>query len=212
MPHRVGSDLCPKSHQSLNYANGIDCTFSGVIKMSFPIVRMRRMRQNNLIRRMVRETHLTANDFVYPMFVQHGDGVVQEVPSMPGVYRYSPDTLLKAVEEVVELGIPAILLFGIPKHKDEFASEAYADDGIVQNAVRQIKRSFGSDIIVITDVCLCGYTSHGHCGIVSEDGIVLNDATIDVLSKVAIHINHFGAKAIGYERRRPANRLEGAHR
>lgn len=204
MPHRVGSDLCPKSHQSLNYANGIDCTFSGVIKMSFPIVRMRRMRQNNLIRRMVRETHLTANDFVYPMFVQHGDGVVQEAPSMPGVYRYSPDTLLKAVEEVVELGIPAILLFGIPKHKDEFASEAYADDGIVQNAVRQIKRSFGSDIIVITDVCLCGYTSHGHCGIVSENGIVLNDATIDVLSKVAVSHAAAGADIVA-----PSDMMDG---
>ncbi|MCS7253360.1 MAG: porphobilinogen synthase [Armatimonadota bacterium] len=174
------------------------------MEMGFPTVRMRRMRRNKLIRRMVRETHLSVDDFVYPMFVQHGDGIVQEVPSMPGVYRYSVDMLLKAVEEVIELGIPAILLFGIPEHKDEFASEAYAEDGIVQTAVRQIKGSFGGDIVVITDVCLCGYTSHGHCGIVSEDGTVLNDATLDVLVKVALSHAAAGADIVA-----PSDMMDG---
>lgn len=172
--------------------------------MGFPAARMRRLRQNETIRRMVREVHLTIDDLIYPMFVQHGNGIIKEVQSMPGVYRYSLDTLLKAVEEVVQLGIPAVLLFGIPSRKDEAASEAYAEDGIVQTAVAQIKRSFGDNIVVITDVCLCGYTSHGHCGIVSENGIVLNDATIGVLAKVAISHAAAGADIVA-----PSDMMDG---
>jgi porphobilinogen synthase len=153
---------------------------------------------------MVRETHVSVKDLVYPMFVQPGNGIITEVPSMPNVYRYSVDKLLGAVEEVVSLGIPALLLFGIPEVKDERASSAYSKDGVVQRAVRQVKRSFGDDIIVITDVCLCSYTSHGHCGIVSEDGVVQNDATLEVLKMVALSHAEAGADIVA-----PSDMMDG---
>lgn len=172
--------------------------------MGFPLVRMRRMRRCETIRSMVRETHVSVKDLVYPMFVQPGNGIITEVPSMPNVYRYSVDKLLGAVEEVVSLGIPALLLFGIPEVKDERASSAYSKDGVVQRAVRQVKRSFGDDIIVITDVCLCSYTSHGHCGIVSEDGVVQNDATLEVLKMVALSHAEAGADIVA-----PSDMMDG---
>ena len=172
--------------------------------MGFPLVRMRRMRRCETIRSMVRETHVSVKDLVYPMFVQPGNGIITEVPSMPNVYRYSVDKLLGAVEEVVSLGIPALLLFGIPEVKDERASSAYSKDGVVQRAVQQVKRSFGDDIIVITDVCLCSYTSHGHCGIVSEDGVVQNDATLEVLKMVALSHAEAGADIVA-----PSDMMDG---
>jgi len=153
---------------------------------------------------MVRETHVSVKDLVYPMFVQPGNDIITEVPSMPKVFRYSVDRLLSAVEEVVNLGIPALLLFGIPEVKDERASAAYAKDGVVQKAVREIKRSFGDDIIVITDVCLCSYTSHGHCGIVSEHGVVQNDATLEVLKMVALSHAEAGADIVA-----PSDMMDG---
>ena len=162
----------------------------------FPIVRMRRLRRTETLRRMVRETTLTVNDFIYPMFVVPGEKQRQEVPSMPGVFRLSVDELVKEAEEVAKLGIPAVLLFGIPEHKDEVGSEAYAEDGIIQRAVRALKRAV-PELIVITDVCLCEYTSHGHCGIVREipGGFeVDNDATLEILAKTAV--SHAAAGAL----------------
>ena len=159
--------------------------------MSFPTHRLRRLRMKQNVRRMVRETVLSVNDFVYPMFVVHGKGVREEIESMPGIRRFSPDTLVEEVWSVSELKIPAIILFGIPEHKDEVGSEAYAEDGVIQGAIRAIKEA-KIDIIVITDVCLCEYTSHGHCGLI-EAGDVDNDKTLDLLAKEAV--SHVGAGA-----------------
>ncbi|MFA0771096.1 MAG: hypothetical protein REDVDVYQ_001616, partial [Candidatus Fervidibacter sp.] len=131
--------------------------------VTFPIVRMRRLRRTETLRRMVRETTLTVHDLIYPMFVVPGEKQRQEVASMPGVFRVSVDELVRDAEEVAKLGIPAVLLFGIPERKDEWGSEAYDENGIIQRAVRALKRAV-PDLVVITDVCLCEYTSHGHCG------------------------------------------------
>ncbi|HID07778.1 MAG TPA: porphobilinogen synthase, partial [Armatimonadetes bacterium] len=165
---------------------------------------MRRMRRTDTLRRMVRETQISIHDLVYPMFVVPGTNVQQEVPSMPGVQRYSVDLLPQAVEEIAELNIPAVLLFGVPEHKDEWASGAYADDGIVQRAVRIIKQAVGDAVVVITDLCLCEYTSHGHCGIVSQDGEVLNDQTLELLARTAISQAAAGADMIA-----PSDMMDG---
>jgi len=170
--------------------------------MSFPLVRMRRLRGGEGIRNMVRETVLTAADLVYPMFAITGSGRKIEVPSMPGVFQYTVDLLLKELSEVVSLGIPAILLFGIPDTKDEAGSPAFADDGIVQTAVRAIKAAF-PEMLVITDVCLCEYTSHGHCGVV-EDGRILNDPTIELLARTALSHAWAGADVIA-----PSDMMDG---
>ncbi len=147
-------------------------------------MRPRRLRVNEAMRRLVRETEVSVNDLVYPVFVCHGTGVRDEIASMPGQYRLSVDELVREAQEVRDLGIPGILLFGLPEKKDEFGSEAYAPEGIVQQAVKAIKSSVG-DLLVITDVCLCEYTSHGHCGIV-RDGQVLNDETLNLLASAAL--------------------------
>ena len=146
------------------------------------------------MRRLVRETELSVNDFIYPMFVVHGSGVRQEIPAMPGCFHLSVDELCKEAAEVRDLGIPGILLFGLPKSKDEIGSEAYAPDGIVQQAVKAVK-SAASDLLVITDVCLCEYTSHGHCGIV-QDGRILNDPTLQLLAKIAVSHAQAGADIV----------------
>lgn len=172
----------------------------------FPIVRMRRLRRNETLRRMVRETTLTVNDLIYPMFVVPGEKQRQEVPSMPGVFRFSIDELVKEVEEVAKLGIPAVLLFGIPERKDEWGSEAYDENGIIQRAIRALKRAV-PELIVITDVCLCEYTSHGHCGIVREtpNGFeVDNDATLEVLAKEAVSHAAAGADMVA-----PSDMMDG---
>jgi porphobilinogen synthase len=156
--------------------------------------RMRRLRQAEDLRRLVRETRLSADDFVYPLFVVHGSGVRTEIPSMPGQYQISVDQLAGEARELRELGIPAVLLFGIPATKDEQASEAYAADGIVQQAVRALKQA-DPGLVVITDVCLCEYTSHGHCGIV-RDGDVDNDATLPLLAKTALSHAQAGADMV----------------
>lgn len=174
--------------------------------VTFPTVRMRRLRRNETLRRMVRETVITVNDLIYPMFVVPGEKQRQEVPSMPGVFRFSVDELVREVEEVAELGIPAVLLFGIPEHKDEFGSEAYDENGIVQRAVRAIKREV-PELVVITDVCLCEYTSHGHCGIVREvpGGFeVDNDATLEILAKTAVSHAAAGADIVA-----PSDMMDG---
>ena len=145
------------------------------------IKRHRRLRYNPLVRDLVRETVLTKNDLIYPMFVVHGENVKHEISSMPGVFQFSIDTLVEECKEVAALGIPAIILFGLPEHKDEVGSEAYAADGIIQQAIRAIKKDV-KNLLVITDVCMCEYTSHGHCGLLNGEE-VLNDETVSLLAK-----------------------------
>jgi porphobilinogen synthase len=162
--------------------------------MYFPDYRPRRLRKNENFRRMLRETALSVNDLVYPLFVVEGKGVKKPISSMPGNFQLSIDNLVKEVEKTKELGIPAVLLFGIPDKKDEVASGAFARDGIVQRAVRRIKEKV-PDILVITDVCLCEYTSHGHCGMI-EKGDVDNDSTLEVLAETALSHAKAGADMV----------------
>ncbi|HEY3298617.1 MAG TPA: porphobilinogen synthase [Armatimonadota bacterium] len=157
-------------------------------------IRPRRLRVSETMRRMVQETRLSVSDFIYPMFVVHGSGIREEVPSMPGVYRFSVDELCKEALEVRDVGIPGILLFGLPETKDELGSEAYAPQGIVQKAVRALKSST-ENLLVITDACLCEYTSHGHCGVL-ENGCVLNEPTLELLAKTAVSHAEAGADII----------------
>ncbi len=164
--------------------------------------RFRRLRRSEGVRRLVRETRLSVEDFIYPLFVVHGHGVRREVGSMPGVYQLSVDQLGYEAEELLSLGIGAVLLFGIPAHKDEFASEAYDPDGIVQRAVRELKR-VAPELVVITDVCNCEYTSHGHCGIV-RDGQILNDPTLELLARTAVSHAEAGADMVA-----PSDMMDG---
>lgn len=168
----------------------------------FPVHRPRRLRRNEVIRRMVRETSLSPDDFIYPLFVTYGKGIKREVSSMPGCFQESVDEITKTAKEVYSLGIPAIILFGIPEHKDELGSGAYDDEGIVQRAIREIKDKV-PELYVITDVCLCEYTSHGHCGIV-EKGDVVNDKTLDLLAKEAVSHARAGADMVA-----PSDMMDG---
>jgi len=147
----------------------------------FPQVRLRRMRQSATLRSMVRETVLTPSDFVYPLFVTHGQGVRTPILPMPGQFQVSIDNLLKEAAEAQSLGVPAVLLFGVPSDKDGLGTEAYDDHGIIQEATRAIKQAM-PDMVVITDVCLCEYTDHGHCGVLTHDGVVDNDSTLELLA------------------------------
>lgn len=150
--------------------------------------RTRRTRNNALIRDLISDVNLSMNDFIYPLFIEEGNNIKSEIEAMPNQYRYSIDRLKEEIEDIVNLGIKGILLFGIPKQKDEKGSGAYDEDGIIQKAVRFIKKNF-SNILVITDVCMCEYTSHGHCGILHNDNVD-NDLTIDYISKIALsHVN-----------------------
>ncbi|MDA0769556.1 MAG: porphobilinogen synthase [Chloroflexi bacterium] len=151
---------------------------------SFPQMRMRRLRESPAIRKMTQETRLTVSDFIYPIFVTHGRDVRQEIAPMPGMFQLSLDHLLSEVGEVEALGIPAVLLFGIPAKKDSVGTEAYEPNGIVQEAIRVIKKA-APDIMVIGDVCLCEFTDHGHCGVL-ENGRVDNDKTLELLAKMAL--------------------------
>jgi len=159
-----------------------------------PFRRIRRLRSNEALRGLISETRLSAEDFVYPLFVVHGTGARNAIPSMPGQAQLSVDQLPAEAQELRALGIPAVLLFGIPASKDEQASEAYAADGIVQQAVRALKQADPA-LLVITDVCLCEYTSHGHCGIV-RDGDVDNDATLPLLAQTALSHAQAGADMV----------------
>ena len=161
----------------------------------FPVERPRRLRRTGVLRRMVRETPLTVDDLIYPVFVQEGTGVEQEISSMPGQFRYSVDRLVPAVEAAVRLGVPAVILFGIPAEKDEVGSGAYAEEGIVQRAIRALKKAFGNDLVVIADVCLCEYTSHGHCGVIHSHDVD-NDATLELLGKTAVSLAEAGADMV----------------
>jgi porphobilinogen synthase len=164
----------------------------GTTKESFR--RLRRTRMTEAIRSLVRETELSQNDFIYPLFVVPGKKIRKEISSMPGVFQLSVDELVKECREVSMLGIPAVILFGIPDHKDEIGSGAYEENGIIQTAVRVIKKEI-PELLVVTDVCLCEYTSHGHCGIVQGNEIV-NDASIELLAKEALSHAQAGADII----------------
>ncbi|MGE5698556.1 MAG: porphobilinogen synthase [Deltaproteobacteria bacterium] len=171
--------------------------------MNFPEYRPRRLRKNELFRRMVRETALSVDDLIYPLFAAAGRRIRREVPSMPGVFQLSVENLVKEVKEVRSLGIPAVLLFGIPAKKDPLGSDACSDDGIVQTAVRAIKDAVPG-ILVITDVCFCEYTDHGHCGILTGDGDVDNDATLAILAESAQSHARAGADMVA-----PSDMMDG---
>ena len=156
--------------------------------------RPRRLRGSPAIRRMVRETVLNVNDLIYPIFVRFGSHIREEIPSMPGIYRFTLDELEPEIREVQELGIPAIILFGIPEYKDEKATSAFEENGIVQEAIRLVKK-LAPDLFVITDVCMCQYTTFGHCGIV-KDGKVLNDESLEILAKIAVSHVKAGADMV----------------
>jgi len=162
--------------------------------MNFPDYRARRMRQNENFRRLVRETVLSVDDLVAPLFVTHGKKVKNPIASMPGHFQLSIDNLVKEVKTVRDMGIPAVLLFGIPESKDEEGSGAYAHDGIIQRAVKGIKDKV-PDILVITDACLCEYTSHGHCGLLTGEDVD-NDATLEVLAETAVSQAEAGADMV----------------
>ena len=169
----------------------------------FPVRRMRRLRRTERIRSMVRETVLTKNDLIYPIFVDETIEERVEIASMPGQFRLPVSEVRDEALEVVSLGIPAVILFGIPEHKDEVGSEAYNSEGVVQRAVREIKDEVGDDLVVITDVCLCEYTSHGHCGVV-KDGEILNDPTLELLAKEAVSHAEAGADIVA-----PSDMMDG---
>ena len=166
------------------------------------MIRPRRLRRTPTIRRMVRETYIRADDLIYPLFVKHGKGEKEPIPSMVGHYRLSVDELVKETVEVLSLGIPGVILFGLPKKKDELGSEAYARDGIVQQAVAAVKDKV-PELVILTDVCLCEYTDHGHCGII-KDGLVDNDATLEILSHIALSHAEAGADFVA-----PSDMMDG---
>jgi len=170
--------------------------------MYYPSYRMRRLRRTPAIRDLVRETKLQLDDLVYPLFVIAGENIKNPISSMPGCYQLSIGNVLPEVREIVQLGIKAILLFGIPAHKDAAATGAYDSEGIVQMAIRAIKDEF-PDLVIITDVCLCEYTDHGHCGVVQE-GEVLNDVTLELLSKMAVTHAESGADIVA-----PSDMMDG---
>lgn len=169
---------------------------------TFPIYRPRRLRANENLRRLVRETALSVNDLIYPMFVVHGNDTATEISAMPGCYQYAVDRLVAAAKELATLGIPGTILFGIPASKDPLGTEAYAEDGIIQQAVRAIKDTV-PDLLVITDVCLCEYTNHGHCGVI-EANEVQNDPTLELLVKESLSHARAGADVIA-----PSDMMDG---
>jgi porphobilinogen synthase len=170
--------------------------------MLFPDFRARRLRESEAFRRMIRETKLSVDDFVYPLFAVEGKGVKKPIDSMPGQFHLSCDLLTKAVKEAFDLGIPAVMLFGLPDKKDALGTRAYADDGIVQRAVKAVKDAV-PEMAVITDVCLCQYTDHGHCGMV-EDGRIDNDSTLDLLARTAVSHARAGADMVA-----PSDMMDG---
>jgi len=170
--------------------------------MLFPDYRGRRLRQNPMFRRMVAETRLTADDLILPLFAVGGKDVKNPIPSMPDHFQLSTDHLIKVAREAKDLGIPGVILFGIPDRKDPLGTRAYAKDGIVQKATKEIKNKV-PDLAVITDVCLCQYTNHGHCGFVDK-GVVDNDATLDLLAKTALSHAEAGADMVA-----PSDMMDG---
>jgi porphobilinogen synthase len=169
---------------------------------TYPAARPRRMRATPALRSMVTETHLSPANFIYPMFMVHGQNVRREIQSMPGVYHLSIDQLSREMDELAALKIPAVMLFGLPEYKDPVGEENFAENGIVQQAIRAIKTSH-PEIVVMTDVCLCEYTDHGHCGLI-RDGQILNDETLEILARVAVSHAEAGADVVG-----PSGMMDG---
>ncbi|MBI4466226.1 MAG: porphobilinogen synthase [Acidobacteria bacterium] len=170
--------------------------------MAFPQTRLRRLRRTEALRRLVRETRLSVQNLVYPLFAVPGEGVRKEIASMPGVFNLSVDELVRECREIKKLGLPAVILFGIPETKDELATGAFAEVGIVQRATRALKKEV-PELLVITDVCLCEYTSHGHCGKV-EKGEIVNDPTLELLAKTALSQARAGADIVA-----PSDMMDG---
>lgn len=170
--------------------------------MGFPETRMRRLRRGATMRRMVRETSLRVDDLIYPLFVRAGTDLKKPIPSMTDCFHFSPDRIAEEADQVAGLGIPAVLLFGLPAHKDEQGSEAWAEEGVVQQAIRAIKKQ-APELLIVTDVCLCEYTSTGHCGIV-KGGKVENDATLELLAKMALSHAQAGADIVA-----PSDMMDG---
>lgn len=176
--------------------------------MAFPIIRNRRLRGSAALRNLVRETNVTIHDLIYPIFITHGTGIKDEISSMPGVYHYSLDLLEEELQEIVDLGIQSILVFGVPDHKDAHGSSAYDAHGIVQQATRRIKE-LQPQLVVIADTCLCQFTDHGHCGVVHFDeqkqrADVLNDESLELLVRTAVSQAEAGADIIA-----PSNMMDG---
>jgi len=170
--------------------------------MGFPKIRMRRLRSSSAMRRLVRKTTLSVDDLVYPLFVRDGSGIKEPIKSMDDCFHFSPDTIAAEAVEVASLGIPAVLLFGLPAKKDEIGSQAWAEDGVVQQAIREIKKA-APELLVVTDVCLCEYTSHGHCGVI-KDNKVDNDPTCELLAKMALSHAQAGADVVA-----PSDMMDG---
>ena len=164
--------------------------------------RMRRLRQNEALRSLVRETEISKTDLIYPMFVTEGENIKEPVESMPGIYQWSIDRIDEELDRVVNAGILGILLFGIPAHKDECGSEAYDDNGVTQRCIRHIKEKY-PELLVISDICLCEYTSHGHCGLI-RDGVILNDETLPLLAKASLSVVKAGADMVA-----PSDMMDG---
>lgn len=176
----------------------------------FPITRLRRLRRTPAIRAMLRETELNPTDFIYPVFVRPGTGIQRPISSMPGISQWSVDRLVEEVASAYDLGIPAVMLFGIPEYKDGVGSENFDPEGVVQRAIRALKQAL-PDLVVMTDVCLCEYTDHGHCGILNEEqranlppGAILNDPTLEILTKVAVSHAEAGADIVA-----PSGMMDG---
>ncbi len=170
--------------------------------MPFPIHRPRRLRRNENIRSLVRETELSINDFIYPLFIEDGKDIKIEIPSMPGIYRYSIDRLDQELDEVVDLGIKAVLLFGIPSHKDAVGSDTWSEEGIIQKSIRYIKKNY-PQLYVITDVCFCEYTEHGHCGVLHGQDVD-NDLTLENTKKQVVSHAKAGADMVA-----PSGMMDG---
>lgn len=175
---------------------------SKFIQPNFPVTRLRRLRRSAAIRDMFRETSVSTADFIYPLFIVEGEDIKKEISSMPGQFQLSIDNVIRECSELESLGINSVLLFGIPLEKDEIGSQAYAENGIIQRATREIKKNF-PEMLVVTDVCLCEYTSHGHCGVV-EDGNVQNDKTLELLAREAVSHARSGADIIA-----PSDMMDG---
>lgn len=170
--------------------------------MSFPTKRLRRLRHNPVLRKMVEETVLSVNDLIYPLFVVPGNKIKKEIISMPGVFNFSIDNIIEEVKHIVSLGIPAVILFGVPDVKDEIGSGSYDDNGIIPNAIKAIKKA-EPNLLVIADVCLCEYTTHGHCGIIKNNDVA-NDPTLELLAKSALTFARTGANVIA-----PSDMMDG---
>ena len=165
--------------------------------------RNRKLRNSVLVRNLVKDVYLTKEDLIYPIFVEEGENIKTEIASMPGIFRFSMDRIDEELQEIVKLGIKSVLLFGIPKHKDECATSSYDENGVVQQAIRYIKKNYPK-ILVIGDVCCCEYTSHGHCGVLDENGYVKNDETLEILGKIALSYAKAGVDVIA-----PSDMMDG---